>query len=193
MQNFLTNGLFSGKDMAMLEGIGNAASAVGNKIGEVVPPLWNAYAPEAAKVPVAAALDKFGRLSSFASRASDIAEREFPNSPRDSSDKNAFRHALGTGILTRELGGNQISGLAAKMAGYGWEAMDAKRLIKDPQHRTDTLHDLNANAIGANYAAYPQTEAELIARLKTVAQAAPMEQPPSLFSGKRNHMTRTER
>jgi hypothetical protein len=105
MQNFLTNNLFSGKDMAMLEGIGNAASAVGNKIGEVVPPLWNAYAPAAAKVPVAAALDKFGRLQAIPEYATMKAAELFPG---DDGKQNAMRHSLWMGKTAQELGGGMV-------------------------------------------------------------------------------------
>ncbi len=64
-------------------------------------------------------------LRSFANTASDEAERRFPDQERDSSQKNAFRHALGAGRLAQLLGSNSgipvVSGAArsaAKLAGY---------------------------------------------------------------------------
>ena len=63
------------------------------------------------------ATDKWNRLSTFTERADGIAEKAFPDSARDASTKNAFRHALGTGMLTQELGGGPIAATLAKMAG----------------------------------------------------------------------------
>ena len=63
-------------------------------------------------------LKSYGELPSL---ASDIADREFPGSDRDSGSKNAFRHALGTGMVAQELGGGAIGAGVAKLIGYGWE------------------------------------------------------------------------
>lgn len=64
--------------------------------------LWDSQAFSRLAQPVA---DKWNRLTSFTQRADNSAEQAYPDSARDASTKNAFRHALGTGILTQELGG----------------------------------------------------------------------------------------
>ena len=135
--------------------------------------------------------DKWNRLTTFANRADDIAEREFPNSARDASDKNAFRHALGTGMLTQELGGSPMAAAMAKMAGWGWEGLGARQLINSPEHRLDTRHDLNANNIGASVAMNSKNEAELVAQLKQLASVARVEQPPGFFERGRPYLSRT--
>ena len=137
------------------------------------------------------AADKWNRLTTFTKRADDIAEREFPNSARDASDKNAFRHALGTGMLTQELGGGPMAATMAKMAGWGWEGLGASQLVDSAAHRLDTRHDLNANNIGASVATQVKNEAELIARLKQLANASRVEQPPGFFEQGRPYLSRT--
>ncbi len=137
------------------------------------------------------ATDKWDRLKSFANRADDIAEQNFPGSARDASQKNAFRHALGTGILTQELGGGPLAATTAKMAGWGWEGMDLGKIIDNPQHRMDTRHDLNANNIGASVATQVKNEAELVARLKQLANSSVVATPPGFFESGKPYMTRT--
>ena len=127
------------------------------------------------------AADKWNRLTTFTQRADGIAENAFPDSARDASTKNAFRHALGTGMLTQELGGGPMAAAMAKMAGWGWEGLGARQLINSSQHRLDTRHDLNANNIGASVAMNSKNEAELVARLKQLASVAAVEQPPGFF------------
>lgn len=139
------------------------------------------------------AADKWNRLSTFTQRADNIAEQNFPDSARDASSKNAFRHALGTGMLTRELGGGPIAATMAKMAGWGWEGLGASQLIDSAQHRLDTKHDLNANNIGASVATQAKSEAELVARLKAMAGASVVAQPPGFFEQGRPYMTRSVR
>lgn len=139
------------------------------------------------------AKDKWNRLTTFTNRADDIAEREFPDSARDASTKNAFRHALGTGMLTQELGGGPMAAAVAKMAGWGWEGLGARQLINSSQHRLDTRHDLNANNIGASVAMASKNEAELVARLKQLASVARVEQPPGFFERGRPYLSRTVR
>ena len=129
-------------------------------------------------------------------RADAIAEQTFGlNSARDSSTKNAFRHALGTGMLTQAMGGGPISAALAKAVGYGWEslALADKTKVSDPAHWLDTRHDLNANAIGAKIAMQTRNQQELEAALKQMAlQAAPV-QPPGYFQASPGYLTRTER
>ena len=139
------------------------------------------------------ATQKWDRLKTFANQADDIAEQHFPNSARDASDKNAFRHALGTGMLTQELGGGPMAATMAKMAGYGWEALGAKQFLNDSKYREDTRHDLNANNIGASVATQVKNEAELIARLKQLANASVTSVPPGVLERGVPHMTRTVR
>ena len=137
--------------------------------------------------------DKWDRLSTFTGRADNIAEQAFPDSARDASQKNAFRHALGTGMLTQELGGGPVAATLAKMAGWGWEGMGASQLMDSAKHRLDTRHDLNANNIGASVAMQSKNEAELVARLKQMASVARSEEPPGFFAQGRPYLTRTVR
>ena len=137
--------------------------------------------------------NKWDRLSTFTGRADNIAEQSFPNSARDASQKNAFRHALGTGMLTQELGGGPVAATLAKMAGWGWEGMGASQLMDSAKHRLDTKHDLNANNIGASVAMQSKNEAELVARLKAMASVARSEEPPGFFAQGRPYLTRTVR
>lgn len=137
------------------------------------------------------AADKWNRLKTFTGRADNIAEQAFPDSARDASQKNAFRHALGTGMLTQELGGGPIAATLAKMAGWGWEGLGASQLMDSSQHRLDTRHDLNANNIGASVAMASKNEAELVARLKQLASVASVEQPPGFFEPPVPRLTRT--
>lgn len=139
------------------------------------------------------AAQKWDNLKTFANRADNIAEREFPNSARDASQKNAFRHALGTGILTQELGGGPIAATMAKMAGWGWEGMGASQLADSAAHRLDSRHDLNANNIGASVATQVKNKAELIARLKQLASNSVVSEPPGFFEPGKPYMTRTVR
>ena len=137
------------------------------------------------------AKDKWNRLSTFTQQADNIAEANFPNSARDASQKNAFRHALGTGILTQELGGGPIAATMAKMAGWGWEGLGASQLVDSAKYRLDTRHDLNANNIGASVAMQSKDQAELVARLKQMAIASRVEQPPGFFEQGRPYLSRT--
>lgn len=137
--------------------------------------------------------DKWDRLSTFTGRADNIAEQAFPDSARDASQKNAFRHALGTGMLTQELGGGPVAATLAKMTGWGWEGMGAGQLADSAKHRLDTRHDLNANNIGASVAMQSKNEAELVARLKQMASVARSEEPPGFFAQGRPYLTRTVR
>ena len=137
--------------------------------------------------------NKWDRLSTFTGRADNIAEQAFPDSARDASQKNAFRHALGIGMLTQELGGGPVAATLAKMAGWGWEGMGASQLMDSAKHRLDTKHDLNANNIGASVAMQSKNEAELVARLKAMASVARSEEPPGFFAQGRPYLTRTVR
>lgn len=152
--------------------------------------LWDSQAFSRLAQPVA---DKWNRLTSFTQRADNIAEQAFPDSARDASTKNAFRHALGTGMLTQELGGGPVAAAFAKMAGWGWEGLGASQLVDSAQHRLDTRHDLNANNIGASVAVASKNEAELVARLKQLASVASVEQPPGFFGPGVPRLTRTVR
>lgn len=140
----------------------------------------------------------WGRLKSIPERADNIAEEVFrsgrydTSSARDSSAKNSFRHALGTGMITRELGGGYLAGTAAKLLGYGWEAMGIPQMTS-ADHRRDTLHDLNANAIGAATAVRSNSQEDLVRRLERLAKSAPVAEPPGLFESSPGHLTRTVR
>lgn len=152
------------------------------------PTMWDSRYWANLMKPVA---QKWDTLKSFTGQADAIAEREFPGSARDASMKNAFRHALGTGMLTQELGGGPIAATMAKMAGWGWEGMGASQLMDSAKHRLDTRHDLNANNIGASVAMQSKDQAELVARLKQMAIASRVEQPPGFFEQGRPYLSRT--
>lgn len=130
-------------------------------------------------------------------KASDIADAAFPDSARDLSTKNAFRHSLGIGMLAQQMGANQggIFGfLAPKIAkglGYGWEAMGAMDYATDPKHRLDTKHDLNANAIGAQMASQTKDEVSLIEALKRMATDSRQTLPVGIFAPSPGYMTRS--
>ena len=81
----------------------------------------------------------------------------------------------------------------AKMAGYGWEALGAKQFLADPRYQEDTRHDLNANNIGASVATQVRDEAELVVRLKAMAQGSVASAPPGIFQRGVPHMTHTVR
>lgn len=135
-----------------------------------------------------------GEISSFASRADDEAERRFPNQARDESVKNAYRHALGTGRLAQLLGAgegshpavNAFADIASRGAGYVWEGMAAKRNAENP---ADMLHDLNANAMGADLAGKTNGFAGLADALERRAGMAVKEDPPSFFEPARKNLT----
>ena len=145
----------------------------------------------AVSLPYDTAMAKWGRIKNLTGEADRIAEREFPNSERDSSQKNAFRHSLGTGMLTQELGGNPISAELAKRAGYIWEGLGLEENIQNPKYRQDTYHDLNANALGAIEGTKAKNQQELIAALKTMAQNSKVEAPPSFWQSSPGYMTRS--
>lgn len=84
-------------------------------------------------------------------KANAIAERKFPGDDRDSSIKNAYRHALGTGMVANHLGGGWPGAIGAKLLGHGWERMKYFGLGDGVNAAAinDERHDYNANAIGA--------------------------------------------
>lgn len=124
-------------------------------------------------------------------RADNIAEEMFPDDARDSSRKNAFRHALGTGMVTQRLGNNWLSGKAAETLGLGWEFMGANRFIRDADHREDTFHDLLANRAGRITALDSETEAELIEKLANLANESQNRPAPRFWYGREAQMTHT--
>lgn len=132
-------------------------------------------------------------LKAIPDRASDIADEAFPNSARDLSMKNAYRHALGTGMMTHHLGGGILGGALAKMAGWGWEAPT----LIDPRSTTaeviDSKHDLNANAIGASVAQWARNQKDLEAVLKGYAERSFVTSPPGVLSESPGWMTRAVR
>jgi hypothetical protein len=152
---------------------------------------WSSVGQRAMTLPgsIAQTLQEYGRIPG---RADDIAERTFPGSARDASTKNAFRHALGTGMLAQELGGGHVGATLAKMAGYGWEGLgliDGSN--RSPAKAEDMRHDLNANAIGAEQARLNPSHEDLVQALKKLAlQSAPVS-APGVFSRSPGYLTRT--
>jgi hypothetical protein len=129
------------------------------------------------------AYESLKHFGSIPSQADGIAEQAFPGSARDASTKNAFRHALGTGMMTQALGGGQMGGALAKGAGYLWEGLGAKDLIDNRKgYREDALHDLNANAVGARVGQQTMNQQDLINTLRGLAATAPQQQAPGFFA-----------
>lgn len=153
-------------------------------------PLWSEFKNITSKAgdQVVAKMERIGNLTS---QADAIAEANFPDSARDASTKNAFRHALGTGMLTQELGGNAVSALAAKGAGYLWEGLGAADLWSSKDYREDAKHDLNANAVGAKVATKVANQQELVEALKRLANDSVVMPAPSVFSASKGRLTRT--
>lgn len=122
--------------------------------------------------------DKLGRVAETGHEATAIADENFPGQPWDFSQKNAFRHALGTGLLAHELGGGLSGAALAKLVGYLWEArgLPAEGMSFDDRIE-DTKYDLNANAIGAAESVANPDRAALIEALLKQAKAARAESP----------------
>lgn len=140
------------------------------------------------------AYESLKNFGSIPSQADGIAEQAYPGFARDASTKNAFRHALGTGMMTQALGGGQIGGALAKGADYLWEGLGAKDFIDNRQgYRADTLHDLNANAIGATARQQTMNQQELINALRGMAATSQQQQAPGFFSPSPGHLTRSAR
>lgn len=138
------------------------------------------------------------RMGELPGEADGIAEQMYPGSARDSSTKNAFRHALGTGMIAQHLGASNggLQGVAAatlaKLAGYGWEGLSGTANLTRHGQLTDTRHDLNANALGAN-AAMGTDRQGLIQALKAMADASVVAPPPTAGEYSPGYMTRTVR
>jgi hypothetical protein len=141
-------------------------------------------------------LQNWGRqLQDIPGQADAITNRYFApgSTARDNSTGNAFRHALGTGMLAQHLGGGPLAAVAAKAMGYGWELMGMGNWGK-ASGRLDTLHDLNANAIGAQVAQQTGNTDELAAALKRLAlESVVTPRPPGAFSATPGYLTRSER
>ena len=71
--------------------------------------------------------DRYNYLRDLPNQASDVADQMFPGSARDSSTKNAFRHALGTGMLAQEVGNNLGGSVPARMLGASLAKMVGKQ------------------------------------------------------------------
>ena len=188
--------LGSSSQPGSLEKLGQALASYGNAVSDRVGFMW----------------DKGMGLSRLPEEADRIAEQRFPGYERDSSTKNAFRHALGTGMVAQDvgdiLGGSMPAKVAAgaltKMVGYGWESgkwLDAywnrlkgtphsPQLLKDLE---DSSHDLNANAIGASEALGARDRNGLIQALETMARNSRQEVPPTPLAPSPGYMTRTKR
>jgi hypothetical protein len=153
---------------------------------------WSSVGQRAVALPgnIAQTLQGYGQIPG---RADDIAERTFPGSARDASTKNAFRHALGTGMLAQELGGGHVGAALAKLAGYGWEGMgmlDGSN--RGPAKMEDMRHDLNANAIGAEQARLNPSHEGLVQALKRFALQSVPVHAPGVFSRSPGYLTRTD-
>ena len=141
------------------------------------------------------AKQKLNDITGTYSRAASEAERRFPNQDPNNTQKNAFRHALGSGYLAQQLGagGNPIMNLLAQGlaqgAGHAWEAMSLPQNMADP---VDMRHDLNNNYIGIKEAASQKDFDALSNQLYRMAIEAKKEQPPGAFSPARPYMTYTE-
>lgn len=134
-------------------------------------------------------------LNSFTHEADNEAEKRFPGQARDSSQKNAFRHALGSGRLAQLLGANSgipvvepLARGAAKLAGYGWEALGGLSNFRSQ----DMRHDLNANALGIEHSSKTADFRSLADALQSFAQSARKEAPPGALEPARDYFTYTK-
>lgn len=131
--------------------------------------------------------------------ADNKAENLYSNkSARDSSIKNAYRHALGTGMFQDKFAASpliseDVASLLAKGLGFSWELASLGKSITNPKYRTDSLHDLNANSIGADTAKNTLNQAELEKALAQKANNSLVEQPVSFYERSPGHMTRSVR
>ena len=131
-------------------------------------------------------------MQTFTHEADNEAEKRFPGQARDASVKNAYRHALGSGRLAQLLGANSgipvVEGAArgaAKLAGYGWEALGGP----DNWRGQDMRHDLNANAQGIAHTQTAQDFNSLANALESFARGARKEMPPGITDYARDHFT----
>ena len=161
---------------------------------------WNRWLDSAQQYGQAVG-DRIEYLRDLPNKASDIAEERFPGYDRDASTKNAFRHALGTGMLAQELGsswGNsypaKLAGAAAaKMVGHVWEMPTWMNPGASKAQLEDSRHDLNANHIGAVEAMSAASQEELITALDYLARNSRKEKPGIAFAPSPGYMTRTGR
>lgn len=142
---------------------------------------------------VSQARGKYNEITEIPNRASDLADVAYPSSARDASMKNAYRHALGTGMMTHALGGGRLAGVAAKMAGWGWELPTMLSPGSTPAQLEDSRHDLNANAIGALLATRTGSQSELEAALRSYADRSVVREAPGAFSRSPGYLTRSVR
>lgn len=126
--------------------------------------------------------------------AADMASQALPSDTRNSGTQNALRHSLGTGMLTQALGGGPVAAAMAKAGGYVWEARDMLGGgMFDKNIRTDSRHDLNANAVGASMGQRTTNPQELLQALKQMAlSSALVKEPPGVFQSSPGYLTRTE-
>ena len=134
-------------------------------------------------------------LRTFTGQADNEAEIRFPNQARDSSQKNAFRHALGAGRLAQLMGANSgipiVEGAArgaAKLAGYGWEGLGGT----ENWGSDDMRHDLNANAQGIAQASKTADLRTLADSLQSFAQGSRRELPPNVLDKAKPYFTYTK-
>lgn len=131
-------------------------------------------------------------MQTFTHEADNEAEKRFPGQARDSSVKNAYRHALGSGRLAQLLGANSgiplVEGAArgaAKLAGYGWEALGGPENWRGQ----DMRHDLNANAQGIAHTQTAKDFQSLASALESFARGARKEAPPEITDASRPWFT----
>jgi len=130
---------------------------------------------------MATALKRIGNIP----HAADVkAQEEFPNSARDASTMNAFRHSLGVGRLAHELGAGKgglwggVAGTLAQGAGMLWEGLGAPSYLASQKHRNDTDHDFRANSVGALVAQGTKNDTELVNALRLLANQSSVQRPP---------------
>lgn len=124
------------------------------------------------------------RIKNIPHNADEDAQKYFPDSARDASTMNAFRHALGTGRLAHELGAGNgglwggVAGSLAQGTGMIWEGLGAPSYLASQKHRTDTDHDFRANSVGALVAQGTKNDEELVNALKLLANQSKVQRPP---------------
>ena len=152
---------------------------------------WSGMADEVRRTPFK--LGNWGKeFINIADRASDESNKAYPGQDWDSTQKNALRHSLWTGMNAQHFGGGELGGALARVVGVGWEGLNGTGLFTDPKIQEDTRHDLNANSVGIREAMKTDNQDELVQQLKKLSASAKREKPPAFYEGTPGHLTYTE-
>ena len=181
---------------AMGDALDGAADKV-RAISLLDPEYWASVGDNANRLlddPMAQATALKQTLMQPAYTASLLSKQQFPGQDWDLTQRNALRHATWVGGMARAMGAGPdapiltpIAQGLAKGAGYANEGISyAERILKgepldDPAYVNDTLHDLNANAVGAQVAGQALTDVDFKKMLIAKAMGAQVRPPAGLL------------